>query len=80
MSFFSGGIGQALTLPLTGVKIGHSPLGQLTAVMTVSRTMGKLRNSGPDRVERATAHLRAVVSFDTLQERFPLPVPVSILE
>jgi hypothetical protein len=48
--------------------------------MTVSRTIGKLRNSGPDRVERATAHLRSVVSFIVLQKRLPLPVPVLIVE
>jgi len=40
MSLFSRGIGQPLILPETGVKVGHSPLGQLTEVMTVSRPMG----------------------------------------
>lgn len=81
MSFFSWGIGQPLISPVMGVKVGHSPFGQLTAVMTVSRTMGKLRYSGPDRVERATAHLRTAVSFIvTLQERLPLPVSVVVLE
>jgi hypothetical protein len=40
MSLFSRGIGQPLILPEIGVKVGHSPLGQLTEVMTVSRPMG----------------------------------------
>lgn len=43
--------------PLTGSKIGHSPSSHVTGVRTVSRPMGYVINSGPERVERATPHL-----------------------
>lgn len=54
---FASGIAHPLISPLTGDQIGNLSFSHDTGTMTVSRPIGKLRYSGPERVESATPHL-----------------------